>query len=182
MIASWLKRSKKHWLVFGRGVWIYRLFFKIVWGWCFLDKGRLFTTKAFFYKVWSKVFRVVESESMRGCLSHPRPIRFFGAWSSANQVLLVSHSRPIRFFEAGSSANQMLLLSHSRPIRFLEAGSSANQMLLLSHSRPIRFFEAGSSANQVISLSRSRPITILVPSTVGRVIWNRISLSFHGKG
>jgi hypothetical protein len=98
---------------------------------------------------------------MRGFLSHSRPIRFFGAWSSANQMIFLSHSRPLRFFGAGSSVNQVLLLSHTNPIRFFGAGGSANQGISLYHSRPSRFFGAGISAKQVISVSRSRPIRFL---------------------
>ncbi len=50
------------------------------------------------------------------------------------------------------------------------------------HSQPHpQVFRGGNSTNELCSHFRARPITFLGPSTVRRIIWNRISLSFHGK-
>jgi hypothetical protein len=166
----WGQRSKKHWsglrpkvkktlpglrtrikktsLVFGRGVRFYRYIFEIVRGWCFLDKRGFFKKKTFLYKVWPEVFGVAESEFMRGFLFHSRPISFFGAWSSANQVISLSHSRPIRFFGSGSSAHQVLSLSHTGPIRFFRIGSSCNRVVF--------YWESNQSGNFAIRLSSSQ--------------------------
>ncbi len=143
-------KGKKTSLVFGRGVRFYRYIYEIVRGWCFLDKGRLFYEKNVSLYSLTKGFRSRGIWIYAWFLSYSRPIRFFGAWSSANQMISRSHSHPISFFGPGSSVNQVLSLSYSRPIRFFGAGSSAHQVLLLSHTGPIRFFRIGSSCNRVI--------------------------------
>jgi hypothetical protein len=90
--------------------------------------------------------------------------------------LTKSGFRGWEFSQSGSFARQ-----HSVNQVFWDwkLSQSDDFALWLSSHQVLR---AGSSTNEVRPHFRACPIRFLVPSILGRVIWNKISLSFHGKG
>ncbi len=97
---------------------------------------------SFFVRVWqgSTVMRL--KVHLMFFLSESRPIRFFRARSSANQVILLSRSRPIRFSGAGNfiknwfKSDFSIFFSHRQPIMF-HGRPSKNRV---SPAHPMGFF------------------------------------------
>jgi hypothetical protein len=104
----------------------------------FVESRNLNLYVVFYPTLVQSVFSVREVQPIRW-LPSPTLVQsgFFGAGSSAHQVLLLSHTGPIRFFRIGSSCNRVIF--------YWESNQSGNFAVRLSSSQA---FQAGSSVNR----------------------------------